>query len=57
MIIGPRFVSQWLDIFGLHPGVNLEDGSPIDACFFGLLTASGLCVLNQRRGKLSEVVL
>ena len=57
MLIGSRFVSEWLQIFGLHVGaVNVEDGSPLDACVFGLLIGSGLYVLNRRRVKLSEVV-
>lgn len=56
-IIGSRFVSQWLDIFGFHMGaVNLEDGSPVDAFFFGLLILSGLCVLYQRRVSLGGVL-
>lgn len=56
-IIGSRFVSLWLDIFGVHlGGTNMEDGSPLDAFIFGLLILSGLYVLNQRRVSLSEVV-
>jgi exopolysaccharide production protein ExoQ len=58
VIIGSRFVSQWLDIFGIHVGGGgiAEDGSPLDAAFFGLLILSGLYVLIQRRVSLSEVV-
>lgn len=56
-IIGSRFVSGWLDIFGFHFGAaSMEDGSPLDAAVFGLLIISGLHVLNQRRVSLSEVV-
>lgn len=56
-IIGSRFVSQWIDIFGFHFGAaNLEDGSPLDAVFFGLLILLGLYVLYQRRVSLTEVL-
>ncbi len=56
-IIGSRFVSEWLSLFGLPFGsVNLEEGSPLDAVVFGLLIVSGLCVLSRRRVTLSEVV-
>jgi exopolysaccharide production protein ExoQ len=57
IIIGSRFVSQWLDMVGLHLGAaNVEEGSPLDACIFGLLILSGFYVLNRRRVRLSEVV-
>jgi O-antigen ligase len=56
-IIGSRYVSQWLDIFGLHVGaVDVEEGSPIDSAVFGLLIISGLYVLYQRRVSLTEVL-
>jgi exopolysaccharide production protein ExoQ len=55
VISGSRFVSQWLEIFGVHLGAaSLEDGSPIDAViFFGMIVA-GLYVLKQRSVNLSE---
>ena len=57
MLIGSRFVSEWLRIFGLDVGaINVEDGSPLDACVFGLFISSGLYVLIKRRVKLSEVI-
>ena len=57
MITTSRFVSGWLYIFGIHLGtVNLEEGSPLDACIFGLLILSGIVVLNQRQVSLSEVI-
>jgi exopolysaccharide production protein ExoQ len=54
-ISGSRFVSQWLDIVGVHVGgASMEDGSPIDAIiFFGMILA-GLYVLKQRSVNLSE---
>src|SRR5271166_1332011 len=55
LISGSRFVSQWLEIFGVHLGSgSLEDGSPIDAViFFGMIIA-GLYVLKQRSVNVSE---
>ncbi|HTV62235.1 MAG TPA: O-antigen ligase family protein [Verrucomicrobiae bacterium] len=47
---GSRFLSQWLDIFGIHTGgITVEDGSPIDAAFYLLLILAGIRVLHQRR--------
>src|SRR5215469_1085014 len=47
---GGRYLSQWLDIFGLHVGaVTVEDGSPIDAAFNATLIFGGLMVLHKRR--------
>lgn len=53
-ISASRFVSQWLDIFGVHLGAgSVEDGSPIDAAiFFGMILA-GAYVLKQRSFNLS----
>jgi exopolysaccharide production protein ExoQ len=59
-IIGSRFVSQWIEQFGLGAGAaygakDLEEGSPIDAfVFFGLI-AAGLYVLNKRRVRFAVV--
>jgi exopolysaccharide production protein ExoQ len=56
-IIGSRFVSGWFVVFGSNSErINLEDGSPVDAFVFGLLILSGVCVLYQRRVRLSEVI-
>jgi exopolysaccharide production protein ExoQ len=56
-MIGSRFVSEWLGMFGLPLGaVNVEDGSPVDAVVFGVLIASGLYVLSRRQVNLAEVV-
>jgi len=57
LIIGSRFVSQWLALFGFSSGaVTLEEGSPVDSIVFFLLIASGLYVLHSRRVSLSEIV-
>lgn len=56
-IIGSRFLSQWMAIFGISMGgTNVEDGSPLDAGFFGLLIVSGLYVLYRRQVKLAEII-
>jgi exopolysaccharide production protein ExoQ len=57
LIIGSRFVSQWLALLGLPVGASsLEDGSPIDAViFFGMIIA-GVYVLKQRSVNLSVFV-
>jgi len=57
LIIGSRFISLWLNLFGFHLGaVTLEEGSPLDACVFFVLIAAGLYVLHQRQASLSEIV-
>jgi exopolysaccharide production protein ExoQ len=61
LIIGSRFVSEWLQEFGLNAGGGsgvreLEEGSPIDALVFFGLIAAGFCVLYKRRIRLAEVV-
>jgi exopolysaccharide production protein ExoQ len=57
LIIGSRFISLWLNLFGFHMGaVTLEEGSPLDACVFFVLIAAGLYVLHQRQASLSEIV-
>ena len=49
-ISGTRFVSQWLDTFGINIGGGaVEEGSPIDAIFFGGMTLLGMNVLLRRR--------
>jgi exopolysaccharide production protein ExoQ len=57
LIITSRYVSEWLNLFGLHMGaVTLEEGSPLDACVYFALIAVGLYVLNKRQVHLSEIV-
>jgi O-antigen ligase len=53
-----RPVSEWLNIFGLpvSGAASVEEGSPLDASFYFLLTAAGFCVLVKRQVRLSEVV-
>jgi O-antigen ligase len=53
-----RSVSAWLNIFGLpvSGGASVEEGSPLDACFFFVLIIAGFCVLAKRQVRLSEVV-
>ncbi len=49
-ISGSRFISQWLDTFGLNlGGTTVEEGSPIDAAFFLVMTLMGVSVLLRRR--------
>ncbi len=53
-----RFVSEWLDILGLHfGGGSLEEGSPVDAIYFFIAIIAGYWVLRQRRISLGEFVL
>lgn len=57
LIIGSRFVSQWLSLLGISMGaVTLEEGSPIDAIVFFSLIASGVYVLRSRQVSLLEIV-
>ena len=50
LISGSRFISAWLEIFGLNlGGVSIEEGSPVDAVFFFGLIVSGICVLYRRQ--------
>src|SRR2546430_707919 len=53
-----RPVSEWLNIFGLpvSGGASVEEGSPLDACFYFVLIIVGFFVLAQRQVRLSEVV-
>jgi exopolysaccharide production protein ExoQ len=54
-----RSFSEWLNIFGLHVSgaASVEEGSPLDACFYLALATVGFCVLNKRQVRLSEIVL
>ncbi|PYS71570.1 MAG: hypothetical protein DMF73_10500, partial [Acidobacteria bacterium] len=53
-----RGFTAWLNIFGLHVSgaASLEEGSPLDACFYFALIAVGFCVLLQRQVRLSEIL-
>ena len=54
-LIGSRYVSQWLAMFGFSVGgVSVEEGSPLDAIVFLGLIAIGLLVLVKRRARFSE---
>ncbi len=58
MIGCSRGLSQWLDIFGLPVAgaSSVEEGSPLDACFYFVLIAAGFYVLNKRQVGLSEII-
>src|SRR5437667_9132213 len=59
LILGcSRSVSAWLNIFGLpvSGAASVEEGSPLDACFYFVLIIAGFCVLAKRQVRLSEVV-
>jgi exopolysaccharide production protein ExoQ len=52
-----RALSEWLTILGC-PGLgasSLEEGSPLDACFYFALIIAGVFALNKRQVSLSEV--
>jgi exopolysaccharide production protein ExoQ len=54
-----RPFTTWLNIFGFHVSgaASLEEGSPVDACFYLVLATAGFCVLIKRQVNLSEIVL
>jgi O-antigen ligase len=57
LIIGSRYVSEWLSIFGLNMGgISVEEGSPWDACVYFALITAGIYVLNKRQVRLSEIL-
>src|SRR6266700_376609 len=59
LVIGcSRPVSEWLTLFGLPVGggASVEEGSPLDACFYFGLIIVGFCVLVKRQVRVSEVV-
>src|SRR6202158_1839910 len=57
LIITSRYVSEWLALFGLQwGGTSLEEGSPLDACFYFVMIVAGLHVLSKRQVSLSEIV-
>src|SRR5437764_15105193 len=53
-----RSVSEWLNILGLpvSGGASVEEGSPLDACFYFVLIIVGFCVLAKRQVRLSEII-
>jgi exopolysaccharide production protein ExoQ len=53
-----RSVSAWLNVFGLPVGggASVEEGSPLDACFYFGLVMVGFCILAKRQVRLSEVL-
>jgi exopolysaccharide production protein ExoQ len=57
IICSTRFVSQWLEIFGINlGGTSVEEGSPFDAVVFLVLIVAGIRVLSKRSVRLSEVL-
>jgi exopolysaccharide production protein ExoQ len=57
LIICSRQPSEWLNTFGFHAGVvNVEEGSPFDACIYFALIAAGVYLLNKRQVRLSEII-
>lgn len=55
LIIGSRFVSQWLNISEPANAAEIEDGSPIDRIVFLGLILGGLYVLGRRQVRLGEI--
>ena len=59
LIIFSRPFSKWLNILGLPVAggaTSMEEGSPLDACFYFILLSLGICVLFRRRIRFSEIV-
>jgi exopolysaccharide production protein ExoQ len=62
VIVCSRPVTWWLSLFGLPMGgfaseaAALEEGSPVDGCFFFALIAAGMYVLAKRQVNLGELV-
>lgn len=54
VITGSRFISQWMAIGARID--NQQDGSTIDAIYFGALILAGIMVLAQRRVRLAQVI-
>src|SRR5215217_7001170 len=56
-IMASRLPTAWLRIAGLSIlGGSWEEGNPLDAVVFLLLTVAGMFVLYRRRASLSEIV-
>lgn len=53
-----RGLSGWLNIFGLRAtgAIQVEEGSPLDACFYFVVIVAGFFVLGKRQVRLSEIV-
>jgi exopolysaccharide production protein ExoQ len=56
LIIGSRFVSEWLNLGTPQSAEALEDGSPADRLFFLSLMIAGACVLYRRRLRIGAIV-
>jgi len=56
LVIGSRFVSEWLDLGTPQSAAALEDGSPADRFAFLALLLLGVGVLLARRVRLSAVI-
>lgn len=54
MILGSRFLSQWLDAGSLSG--SLEEGNPLDAGVFSLLMVVGMFILAGRRVALTQII-
>jgi O-antigen ligase len=56
-IIMTRFVSSWLDMFGIHVGgSSVEEGSPVDALGSLILIIAGAVVLSRRGLNVPELL-
>ncbi len=55
IITGSRFVSQWMSLGGAQDAAY-DEGSPIDAIYFGALIFLGLVVLLRRNVRVGDVV-
>jgi Lipid A core - O-antigen ligase and related enzymes len=58
VVICSRSFSEWFNIFGLpvSGAASVEEGSPVDVCFYLALPIAGFCVLSKRQLHLSEIV-
>jgi len=54
MILGSKFVSQWLDAGSISG--SLEEGNPLDASVFSLLMVAGMFILARRRVAVSQII-
>jgi exopolysaccharide production protein ExoQ len=56
LVIGSRFVSEWLNLGTPQSVEALEDGSPADRLFFLSLMVAAACVLFVRRLRIGDIV-
>jgi exopolysaccharide production protein ExoQ len=56
LVIGSRYVSEWLDLGTPQSAAALEDGSPVDRLLFLALMVAGACVLYSRKVRISDIV-